>query len=344
MTLSVAVIGAGYFAGFHVEAWQRNPDVELKALIDLDRSKAEYLLTEHGARQAVVAERLPDEGGFDIIDIAVPDARPMPRATPAAAARRPKAIICQKPFCTSLEEAEAVTDEARQAGKLLVIHENFRFQPWYRAMRREIENGRIGQLYQVTFRLRPGDGQGAEAYLSRQPYFQKMERFLVHETAVHWIDTFRFLMGEPEDVFADLRKLNPVIAGEDAGYFIYRFGDGRRALFDGNRLADHAADNPRLTMGECLIEGSEGTIALDGFGRLTSRRRGAKEWQEIPLEFDASRFGGDCVYFLQKHVSDHLLNGSAIENDAASYLRNIQIENAIYHSAETGSMVSLGPK
>ncbi|WP_336054939.1 Gfo/Idh/MocA family protein [Nitratireductor sp. CH_MIT9313-5] len=343
MTLSVAVIGAGYFAGFHVEAWQRNPDVELKALIDLDRSKAEYLLTEHGARQAVVAKRLPDEGGFDIIDIAAP---PVAHAELVRQALRTdaRAIICQKPFCTSLEEAEAVTDEARQAGKLLVIHENFRFQPWYRAMRREIENGRIGQLYQVTFRLRPGDGQGAEAYLSRQPYFQKMERFLVHETAVHWIDTFRFLMGEPEDVFADLRKLNPVIAGEDAGYFIYRFGDGRRALFDGNRLADHAADNPRLTMGECLIEGSEGTIALDGFGRLTSRRRGAREWQEIPLEFDASRFGGDCVYFLQKHVSDHLLNGSAIENDAASYLRNIQIENAIYHSAETGSMVSLGPK
>ena len=48
----------------------------------------------------------------------------------------------------------------------------------------------------VAFRLRPGDGQGPRAYLDRQPYFQTMPRLLVVETAIHWIDTFRFLMGE----------------------------------------------------------------------------------------------------------------------------------------------------
>ena len=42
-----------------------------------------------------------------------------------------------------------------------------------------------------------------DAYLARQPYFQTMERFLVHEVAVHWIDTFRFLQGEVEAVFKD---------------------------------------------------------------------------------------------------------------------------------------------
>ncbi|MEO0763052.1 MAG: hypothetical protein AAFZ09_14815, partial [Pseudomonadota bacterium] len=60
------------------------------------------------------------------------------------------------------------------------------------------------------------DGQGPDAYHARQPYFQRMPRFLVHETAVHWIDTFRYLMGEAETVYADLRRLNPAIAGEDA--------------------------------------------------------------------------------------------------------------------------------
>ena len=58
----------------------------------------------------------------------------------------------------------------------------------------------------LTFRLRTGDGQGPDAYLSRQPYFQKMEHFLVHETAVHWIDTFRFLLGDINAVYADPEK------------------------------------------------------------------------------------------------------------------------------------------
>ncbi|MFC5585019.1 Gfo/Idh/MocA family protein [Nitratireductor kimnyeongensis] len=339
--LSVAVIGAGYFAGFHVEGWHRNPDTELAAVIDLDEDKARSLLAEHGAAGAKAAADLNVcQGPFDIIDIAAPPTSHAPLIREALDTDA-RAIICQKPFCTSLDEAQAVTREAAEAGKPLIVHENFRFQPWYRTMRQMIDSGRIGDLYQITFRLRPGDGQGPDAYLSRQPYFQAMERFLVHETAVHWIDTFRFLLGEPTDVFADLRRLNPNIAGEDAGYFLYRFKDGKRALFDGNRLSDHPADNPRLTMGECLAEGSEGTLMLDGFGRLFLRQRGAREWGPVDYAFDDSRFGGDCVYHLQKHVSDHLLHGTPIENDAASYLRNIEIENAIYHSASKGCVVSL---
>ena len=82
----------------------------------------------------------------------------------------------------------------------------------------------LGEVYQITFRLRPGDGQGPEAYLERQPYFQTMERFLVHETAIHFIDVFRFLLGEePSTVYASLRRLNPAIKGEDAGLMLFSF-------------------------------------------------------------------------------------------------------------------------
>ena len=38
-------------------------------------------------------------------------------------------------------------------------------------------------------------------------------------------------------------------------------------MFDGNRLADHKAENRRLTMGEMLIEGSKGTLRLNGVSR-----------------------------------------------------------------------------
>ncbi|MEO1294188.1 MAG: Gfo/Idh/MocA family oxidoreductase, partial [Pseudomonadota bacterium] len=166
------------------------------------------------------------------------------------------AVICQKPFCGGIEGGRRAAARAEADGRPLVVHENFRFQPWYREIRRLIDAGTLGALYQVAFSLRPGDGQGPDAYLARQPYFQRMPRFLVHETAVHWIDTFRYLMGEAETVYADLRRLNPAIAGEDAGHVIFDHDSGVRALFDGNRLLDHAADNTRRTMGEALVEGT----------------------------------------------------------------------------------------
>ncbi len=42
-------------------------------------------------------------------------------------------------------------------------------------------------------------------------------------------------------VSARLRRLNPVITGEDAGPVIFEFGSGAHGLFDGNRLSDRAA-------------------------------------------------------------------------------------------------------
>jgi len=345
--LKVVTVGAGYFAGFHVDGWLRNPDVEFSGLADLDAIKASGLLADkagagHSVRVEADARTLFETVRPDIVDIAVPPPAHLDLIRQALDTDA-RAIICQKPFCTSLDEARVAVELIAASGKLVVVHENFRFQPWYRAIRDEIAAGRVGDLYQVSFRMRPGDGQGPDAYLSRQPYFQKMPRFMIHETAVHWIDTFRFLMGEPQSVFADLRRLNPVIAGEDAGFLLFRYPDGRRAVFDGNRLVDHVATNTRFTMGECLVEGSAGTIALDGDGNLTFRATGSQEWQPIGGGYPRTGFGGDSVFSLQKHVSDHLLRGTPIENDAASYLRNIEIEYALYDSAAAGRVVELGP-
>lgn len=343
--LTVVTVGAGYFAGFHVDGWLRNPDVDLAGLADLDRDKAGRMLADRAGPDHTI--RIDTDAGalFDavrpaIIDIAAPPPAHFElirRALDTDA----RAIICQKPFCNSLDEAREAVRLIAARGKLVVVHENFRFQPWYRAIRDEIAAGRVGTLYQISFRMRPGDGQGPDAYLSRQPYFQKMQRFLIHETAVHWIDTFRFLMGEPESVFADLRRLNPVIAGEDAGFLLFRYAGGRRAVLDGNRLVDHVADNTRFTMGECLVEGSAGTIALDGFGNLTFRAMGSQQWEAFGGSSPTGGFGGDSVFALQKHVADHLLRGSPVENDAASYLRNIEIEYALYDSAAAGQVVDL---
>ncbi|MXN64400.1 gfo/Idh/MocA family oxidoreductase [Stappia sp. GBMRC 2046] len=343
--LRIITIGAGYFSAFHVNGWLRNTDAEFVGLVDMDTEKARAVLVANGADLNSIAvdsdaieilRRLQP----DIVDIAAPPSAHLGLIREALQ-NSATVIICQKPFCTSPKEAREAVRLASEAGIKLIVHENFRFQPWYRAIRREMDAGRIGEVYQITFRLRPGDGQGKDAYLSRQPYFQTMERFLIHETAVHWIDTFRYLLGEPDAVFADLRRLNPAIAGEDSGLFIYRYGDGRRAVFDGNRLVDHVAENPRLTMGECLVEGAKGVLSLDGNGILSFRAKGTQRGEPLFSPPSREGFGGDCVFELQKHVTDHLIKGTALENEASAYLRNMEIEEAIYRAAGEGRFISL---
>lgn len=330
-TLRVACLGAGYFSQFHFDAWERIEEVELVGIADRNIDKVRR--AGHPAFSDL--EQMLEATSPDLLDIITPPETHLD-AIKAALEHGVKAIICQKPFCASLAEARTAVSLAAKARVPLIVHENFRFQPWYREMARSLAAGEIGDVHQLTFRLRTGDGQGPEAYLSRQPYFQKMERFLVHETAVHWIDTFRFLLGDIRAVYADLRKMNPVIAGEDAGYIIFDFDHGVRAIFDGNRHLDHAAENTRTTLGEAILEGTTGTITLSGNGSVQLRAFGETATRTLQEPIAWRGFAGDCVFALQRHVVDGLLERGPFENTAADYLRVIEIEEAIYRSASEG--------
>jgi predicted dehydrogenase len=316
------------------------PDVALVATCDRYRAKAQAMADAVGVPAVFDdAAAMLDAVRPDLLDIAAPP--PAHLALIREAAARGIAVVCQKPFCTSLAEAEQAVGIAEAAGVALIVHENFRFQPWYAQVARLLRAGALGTPYQITFRLRPGDGQGPRAYLDRQPGFQAMPRFLVRETAIHQIDLFRHLFGEPAGILASLQRRNPAIAGEDSGLLLLDWDDGKRALFDGNRLADHAARNRRLTMGEVTLEGSDATLFLDGDAGLWLRLQGSNAPARVPYAFDDIDFGGDCVFRLQRHVADHLLHGTPAMNSGREYLANLRIEEAAYLSARTGARVAL---
>lgn len=325
--IKVACTGAGYFSQFHYDAWSRIEDVVIVGAMSRSKeSAAETGYAPYDDLDEMLSSTKPD-----LLDIITPPPTHLDFIK-VALAHGIKTIICQKPFCNNIEEAAEAVALAKQHDAHIVVHENFRFQPWYRAMKKALDDGLIGDLHQITFRLRTGDGQGPNAYLDRQPYFQEMPRLLIHETGVHWIDTFRYLMGEPSGIYADLRRMNPVIAGEDAGYLIMDFADGRRAIFDGNRHLDHCAENHRKTLGECLVEGNKGTLFLSGEGAVTFRAFGSVTSEIVLAKHDWPGFGGDCVFALQSHVVDAIRKGTSLENIAQDYMRVLELEAAAYKS------------
>ena len=333
----MAVIGAGYFSQFHVEAWTAMDSVSEVYLCDTDQSRARALADRFGVSRIFTdAHRMLAGNTVDLVDIVTPPATHLPLVRLALGHGLP--VVCQKALAPTSAEAEQIVIAAERAKLPLIVHENFRFSPWYREARRLIDRGTLGHIHSVAFRLRPGDGQGTDAYLARQPYFQKMPRFMVFETAIHFIDTFRFLLGDVEAVTARLRRINPVITGEDAGYIIFEFTGGATGLFDGNRLNDHASDNPRRTMGEMWLEGSKGVLRLDGMARLWWKPHQGSE-AEHSYDRGSDTFAGGAVRNLNEHVARFLRGECAAENTGRQYLENIRIQDAVYQSHETGSRV-----
>jgi predicted dehydrogenase len=326
-------VGAGYFSAFHYDAWKRIPEVEITALCDLDEKRrtqaaAKYGIPRHYAR----VEEMLDREKPDFVDIITPPGSH--RELSQAAAQRGIAIICQKPLAPTFSEAQEIVAFCRAAGVRFMVHENFRFQPWHREIKRLLDAGALGRrLHSLTFRSRPGDGWGADAYLSRQPYFRTMPRLLVYETGVHFIDTFRYLAGEITRVYALLRKLNPVIAGEDCGLLLFEFQSGTVGLWDANRFNESTAEDPRYTFGEFLVEGEGGSIRLGMDGSLTVQKLGQAE-QPHPYTHQRRGFGGDCVLTTQRHFLDRLRQGGPFETEGAEYLKTLAVQEALYESAQ----------
>lgn len=172
----IAMVGAGYFAQFQLEGW-RDAGTSVSALCDLDPTKAMALAERFhiGACFDDLTQML-DQVQPELLDVVLPPAAQAPVVLAVLARGIP--TICQKPFGTDLAQAEAMTEAAERAGVPLVVHENFRFTPWFQECRRLIDAGHFGRLHSISFRLRPGDGQGPAAYPDRQPCFQTMPQLL----------------------------------------------------------------------------------------------------------------------------------------------------------------------
>lgn len=341
MSLRVALVGCGFFGRFQAEAWARIEDATLVALVDVEVARARALAERLGVRDVhrdvgtMLAAVRPD-----LLDIATPESSHATLVAEAAARRI--AVVCQKPLAPSLGKAEAMVATAEAAGIPFLVHENFRFQPWYRETRRLLDAGVFGRVHGLSFRLRPGDGQGPRAYLDRQPYFQALPRFLVHETAVHLIDVFRYLAGEPEAVYARLYRRNPAVSGEDAGVIVLEFPGPVIAVFDGDRHVDFPADDPRLSMGTFQLDGTAASLRLDGWGRLWLKPHGRPE-AEHGYAWSNAGPGGNSVEAFQRHVVRHLAHGEPAETAAHHWLRNMVVEEAVYRSSASGRRLRLPP-
>ena len=326
-------IGSGYFAGFQYRAWtNRIPEVEVTAMCNRNIEKARPMMEEFNIpRHYTNYIDMLNEEKPDIVDIIAPPDTHLEMCK--AAADRGIDIICQKPLAPTLEEAREIVEYVDRKNVRFMVHENWRFQPWYREMKELIKKGVIGDVHSMYFRSRMGDGWGENAYIPRQPYFRTYPRFLVYENAIHFIDTFRFLFGEVKEVYATLRKLNKVIKGEDSAKIFFRFKNGVEAIWDANRYNEPTVDNPRLTFGNCLMEGSKGSVRFYEDARITIQKLGERE-EEYHYEYSDIDFSADCVYTTQRHFIDCLNTGDEFETNGHDYLKSLAVQEPVYKSAE----------
>ncbi|MBI3684512.1 MAG: Gfo/Idh/MocA family oxidoreductase [Acidobacteria bacterium] len=323
-TLRGALIGCGYFGRIQLEAWRRMEGVEIAAACDPVMERAR----EAAPKVYTSADRMLDLEKPDFVDIATRPETHLSLVRFAIERRIP--AICQKPLAESMKQALAMARLVRESGVRVMVHENWRWQPWYRTARKMMDQGEIGEPLAYQFRLRQRDGLGANPY-PNQPYFRQMPRLLIYETLIHPIDTARFLFGQIESVLAHTRRANPLIQGEDRAVVVLQHANAVDGVIDGHRYLDPEPPGP--AMGDALFEGERGSIHVLATGDVLLNGRPAATHDT------STGYKGDSVRATQQHFLDCLRSGAPFETGVVEYLESFAAVEAAYRSQAEGRLV-----
>jgi predicted dehydrogenase len=335
LPLTGVIIGAGYFADIQLEAWQSVKGARIHAVMSLSREQSEALAGKYRLEVFDDYDRMIAEAKPDFVDICTPPDSHEYYTRLTADRKLP--VLCQKPLAPSCEECRRIINYCSQRNVPFMVNENWRWQGWYREMKRMIEKGMLGNVYHAYFAMRPGDGWGQSPY-PVQPYFSKMRRFLLYETGIHWIDTYRFLFGELKSVYCQTRKINSSIAGEDLAVVHFNFTNGMTGIYDANRTT-YMEEVRTLAYGWMTLEGTDGKLRLEPDGTIYYTPRDGREHRhhyEIPQGWK----GGSAIA-AQQHFIDGLLNGTPYETSGEQYLKSVRAMFACYESAEKNQVVFL---
>lgn len=149
MKLGVGVIGAHRWAEkAHLPGYAANPRVDLVALCDVERSRAEAMAAQFGARKIYTDyhEMLADPE-ITMVDVCTPTHTHLPISMDVIAAG--KHVLCEKPLATEAGPAFDAYRAARAKGLRTKLGFTFRYSPAIRQIRAWIEDGTLGEIFHI---------------------------------------------------------------------------------------------------------------------------------------------------------------------------------------------------
>ena len=247
-----ALIGCGFFAQNHLHAWSEIPEVELVAVCDIDPERASAAAAAFGGRAYTDAAELFRNEELDFVDIAT--TAPTHRMMVELAAEHGVAAICQKPLAWDMADAKAMVSACADRNLPFMVHENFRLQYPMRRIKELVDAGAIGRPFfgRVSFRT-------AHDVYSAQPWLVDNERMIIIDVAVHLFDLARCFFGEPQTLYTDALRVNPIISGEDVATVLMHL-DGATCIVDASY--ETKSDHNTYPQTFVTLEGTDGTITL----------------------------------------------------------------------------------
>jgi predicted dehydrogenase len=221
--LRAGVVGLGMMGRNHVRVWDEAVDgVDLVAVADPDPSAVRRATAGRRARGFEDPARMLAEEELDLVSVVAPTSLHLPIAL--AALRGGANVLVEKPIAATREEALEMIAAAEAADRMLSVGHIERFNPAIRELRRRLEAGELGRLFQIhATRLGPFPARIRDVGV-------------VVDLAPHDLDVMRYLLdSEPIRIFAETEQRIHT-EHEDLFNGMLKFANGVIGILDINWL------------------------------------------------------------------------------------------------------------
>lgn len=226
----IGLIGSGFVSTIHAEALARVPRAEVVAVASSNPGHAKAFAEKHGIPRHFADYRdvvaLPD---VDAIVLGIPN--DLHCEVTVAAAQAGKHVICEKPLCTTLEEADWMIAACKHAGVLLLYAEELLFAPKYVRAKQLVDDGALGKVYLIK--------QSEKHNGPHSPWFWDVSRSgggAMMDMGCHGVEYARWVLGRPKavSVYAHMGTYvwKERTRGEDNSVLIVEFEGGATALIE----------------------------------------------------------------------------------------------------------------
>lgn len=327
--LRAGVIGCGGIARMHLDGYLNCGRYEVVGLADLRPEAMLELDEQFGEREDYHPKHYLDARSmlaaaeFDVISVCV-GTRGHATWTIAAAAARPKAILCEKPMADHIGHAAEMQVVCQRNGVKLAIGHQRRFLPAYTLARKLIAEGAIGEVRLIT-------SLGADGLPNYSSHQTDMYRYVLGDDGCEWV------MGNVERLTDRMERGTRI---EDRAMGVFQFRGGARALL----LSDLV---PHVYQG-AVVYGAEGTIDLTTTElRLLNAQTGGR-WEVHRPEGKFFTAGADRFEHLEASAGQAAELADWVEGQVDSHrgegvngYKALEMVHAVYESARLHERVVL---
>jgi len=331
--LKFGIIGCGRIAQRHAEHIQKAG--QLVAVCDTVKEKADEMAAKYNAKAYTKIEDLLKENvDIDVISVCTPNGLHAKHSIMALKAGFH--VLCEKPMALTVQDCGEMINAAEKANKRLFIVKQNRFNPPVAAVKKIIEEGRLGKIYSTQ--LNCYWNRNNEYYQNSWKGTKELDGGTLFTQFSHFIDLLFWIIGDVKEVTALTGNYHHkgIIEFEDTGVVNLKFHNG--AIGSINYSVNSFDKNME---GSLTIFGEKGTIKIGGqyLNELEYQSIENFEIKDLPPGNPPNNYGKyfgsmsnhDKVY---QNVIDVLTNKGIIATNGFEGLKTVEIIDKIYTAAK----------